>query len=46
MKYLLFFFVVYNFIFPLRLTFIPKSELLFFSVLFIHYLTNDLTKNI
>lgn len=32
MRYLLFYISVYNFIFPIRLTFIPNSELLIFSI--------------
>ena len=40
MKYFLFYLSVYNFIFPIRLTFIPKSELLIFAIPLLWFLIN------
>ena len=40
MKYLLFYISVYNFIFPIRLTFIPQSELLIFAIPLLWFLIN------
>jgi len=40
MRYLLFYISVYNFIFPIRLTFIPKSELLIFAIPLLWFLIN------
>ena len=39
-KYFLFYLSVYNFIFPIRLTFIPKSELLIFAIPLLWFLIN------
>lgn len=40
MKYCLFYLSVYNFIFPIRLTSIPKSEFIFFAIPFLWLLIN------